>query len=117
MSIAIEDAFEAGQGMIFEDEEGNQAGIFSGVDLPEVTVPDAPIASIYMRSNGKVYSRSSFSSVGSPSDWQEGTGGSVVSNLRLPFCLSNLDISNIPLVSGKVPFCLSDGSPSNLEIV
>lgn len=117
MSNAVEGAFESGQGIILEDDLGNRSGVFSGVDLPEIEVPDAPIASLYLRSNGKVYSRNSDTSLGEPTDWQEGTGGSVTSSLEFPFCLTTGLPDNIPLQSGKLPFYLSNGSASFIEPV
>lgn len=119
MSFQFEEAFEAGDaGLLLGNEEDGFVGIFFGDVSPETDVPEAPQGSLFIRrTDGKVFSRSGFTGNGVPSDWIEGTGGSVSSSAQVPFCLADGTPDNIPLVLGDLPFCLADGSSSSIPIV
>jgi len=116
MSEAVESATDVAHGIIFYNDDGEQAGIFLGSSNPDIEVPDAPISSIYLRTDGKVFTRKQDTGLGEPVDWEEGTGGSVGGSQTVPFCLSDGSPSNISLISGQMPFYLSDGTPSFIGI-
>jgi hypothetical protein len=108
----VNEAFET-TGIILGEDGGN-VGIFSAGVLPHVAVPDAPIYTIYYRTNGETYRLISLD--GSISgNWELQEQG-VSLDLELGFYNSDGTPDHLPITSFNLEFYNSDGTRDDINI-